>query len=251
MSRWKERLRASRRQIEIDLLYSDSRHLYSPLYYAQYRVTLPLIREHVKGKLIDLGCGDVPFKREIEGLVTHYDTLDLFPKREDLTYMGDIQDMPSVPSGSYDSAICLEVLEHVADPFRAVREIHRILAPGGVLIISVPHLSRLHDLPYDYFRYTSFGLRSVLEQAGFSVLCVCQRGGLLSFLGHQISTVLLAMVWNWGWIRRAAWLINSWLVTRACFVLDELLSLDEEFAAGYVIVAIKSSLDRGQATELE
>ncbi|MGC8880076.1 MAG: class I SAM-dependent methyltransferase [Anaerolineae bacterium] len=246
MSQWKEHLRARRRQLEIELLYSGNRHLCSPLYYAQYRVTLPLIREHVKGKLIDLGCGDVPFKHDIEGLVTRYDTLDLFPKRADLTYVSDIQDMPSVPSGSYDSAICLEVLEHVADPFRAVREIHRILAPGGVLIISVPHLSRLHDLPHDYFRYTSFGLRSILEQAGFNVLCVRQRGGLLSFLGHQISTVLLATVWNWGWIRKAAWLVNSWLVTRICFVLDELLSLGEEFAAGYVVVAVKPSVDRNR-----
>ena len=243
MSRWRERLRANRRLLEIELLHSDRRHLYSQLYYAQYRVTLPLIKEYVKGKMIDLGCGDVPFKREIENLVSCYDTLDLFPRRTDLTYVSDIQNMPVVPSNSYDSAICLEVLEHTADPFRAVGEIYRILAPQGVLVISVPHLSRLHDLPHDYFRYTSFGLRSMLERAGFGVLCVRPRGGLLCFLGHQLSTVLLAMTWNWGWIRKVVWLVNSWLITRACFMFDNLLSLDEEFAAGYVVVAVKPSAE--------
>ncbi len=250
MSQWKERLRANRRRLELDLLHSDNRCLYSPLYYAQYRVTLPLIRKYVKGKLIDLGCGDAPFKRKIEGLVTRYDTLDLFPRRTELTYVSDIQDMPAVPSASYNSAICLEVLEHVADPFRAIREIYRILAPGGVLIASAPHLSRLHDPPHDYFRYTNFGLQSMLEQVGFRIVCIRQRGGLLSFLGHQISTILLAFVWNREWIRKVVWVVNSWLIAKACFVLDEMLSLDEEFAAGYVVVAVKPATEQKGTGEL-
>lgn len=239
LSYWKEKLKVNRRQLELDLLVSPDRFLFSPIYFAQYQVTLPLMQKFIKGRLLDLGCGDLPFKDKLLAQVSCYDTLDLFPRDIEPTFTSDIQNMSIVPSENYNSAICLEVLEHIPDPLRAIHEMYRILVPGGVLIVSVPHLSRLHDEPHDYYRYTRYGLTYLLEQVGFTIICLEPRGGLFSFLGHQISTIVLGSVWPVLFVRKIAWFLNSWLITKLCYHLDSISNLSEIFTAGYTVVAMK------------
>jgi SAM-dependent methyltransferase len=240
-SRWQVRLRAGRRALERDLACSPVRQFFSPAVYSHYRVTLPLINEHVRGRLIDLGCGDMPFRGYVSGRVSGYDGLDLFPRSAAVTYVGDVQDMAMVADNVYDSALCLEVLEHVPDPSAAVREIYRILKPGGRLIVSVPHLSRLHDEPHDYYRFTRHGLRHLLQQAGFEVIALVKRGGLFSFLGHQVSTLALSLTWSVPVLKSATWMANTWGVTRPCYWLDSRSDRSGVFAMGYSAVASKAA----------
>ena len=236
MQEW---LSASRRRIEEDLVGSSEWWYFSPALYAQYRTVAPLIDRYVQGRTIDLGCGLMPFRDLLRERGVIYHSLDLWPRLSEVTYVGDIQDMPMVPTAGYDSAICLEVLEHVPHPFRAAREIHRVLKPGGVAIVSVPHLSRLHDQPHDYSRFTIHGLRRLLEEAGFEVLEVQTKGGGFSFLGHQVSTLLLGTAWPvWG-IRQVAWFLNKWLITYLLYRIDKILGASDLFALGYVGVARK------------
>lgn len=230
---------ANRQKIEAIFLNSDNRKYLSPIYLGQYRVTLPLIQAHVFGKFIDLGCGDMPYRRYIEPYVDEYDSLDFFPRSDRVKYSGDIQAMPQVVDAAYHSAMALEVLEHVPDPLSALKEIYRILKDEGVVIISVPHLSRLHDLPHDYFRFTRFGLISLLERAGFQVLSIHERGGLLTFLGHQVSLFVLSVFGGIPIVGRIAIWLNAILVTRLCFFLDRKIKLDQFFPAGYTVVARK------------
>ncbi|MCL3837896.1 class I SAM-dependent methyltransferase [Aeromicrobium duanguangcaii] len=232
-------LRNVRAQIEKDLGDASDRQYFSPAVYSQYRVTLPLIREHARGRFIDLGCGEMPYRPFVESQTERYDTFDIEERAAGVTYIGDIQSMPQVPSDTYDTAVSLEVLEHVPDPRRALAEVFRILRAGGTVVLSVPHLSRLHEEPYDFFRYTRHGLRRLLEDAGFEDVTVLRRGGLLSFLGHQVSTLLLTLTWRVPGLRQVAWQLNKWLVTRLAFELDGRLDRDGIFAMGYTAVASK------------
>jgi len=155
--------------------------------------------------------------------------------------------MSMLPDESYDSALCMEVLEHVPDPFRGLAEVCRVLHPNGVLVFSVPHLSRLHDLPYDYYRYTPYGLAHMLDKAGFELLELQPRGGLLTFLGHQFSITLLSLVWRVPGFRNLAWWFNKWLVTRLLFSLDGLFDKGKLFAIGYVGAARRIGAPRSHA----
>jgi SAM-dependent methyltransferase len=221
-------------------LYSSSRwYLFSPVVFSQYKVTLPLLLRFASGRLIDLGCGRMPFRKFLMRQTSVYDSLDIHPCVE-TTYVADVQNMPMIIDQSYDTALCLEVLEHVPEPLQALREINRILKPNGVLIISVPHLSRLHEEPHDYYRFTKYALRHILESAGFQIVALEKRGGLFSFLGHQISTLVLGLIWNVRFVRSTVWFLDSWLITRACYGLDQVLDRAGLFAIGYSVVACKT-----------
>lgn len=75
--------------------------------------------------------------------------------------VGDIHDLPLADS-SVDAIICSAVLEHVEEPQRAVREVYRVLKPGGYCYIYVPFLFYYHPLPgyyQDFYRFTEDGVR--------------------------------------------------------------------------------------------
>lgn len=226
---------------EFENRYTDweKRKYLTPVYYAQYQVTVPLILEHSGGKFIDLGCGDMPYREIVQNKVDAYDSLDFFPRFNSVTYVGDIQNMPVIPDNTYDSAICIEVLEHVPDPASAIKEIFRILKPGAVVVVTVPHLSRLHDLPHDYYRYTRYGLVYLFEKVGFQIEKLVERGGLFSFLGHQITWVILGFFGGVPVIRNIVFLIIRFGVTLLSWKADEFFQTAKFFPLGYVIVAKK------------
>jgi SAM-dependent methyltransferase len=66
---------------------------------------------------------------------------------------------PNIPDGHFDALMCTEVLEHVVDPFAAVRELRRILKVGGHLLVTTPLNARIHGPIPDCWRFTAFGLK--------------------------------------------------------------------------------------------
>jgi SAM-dependent methyltransferase len=214
---------ANRRKLDWDLRDSPRRQYFSATVLSQYRVTVPLIQKYAAGALIDVGCGLMPYRSLVGGQLSRYDSLDPRPQTADVTYRQDVQAMTLIPDETYDSAICLEVLEHVPNPFRAAAELHRILKPGGVLIVSAPHLSRLHEEPHDFFRFTGYGLTALFEGAGFEVLHLARRGGLLSFLSHQVSTVVVGLTWSIPGLGKLVFFLNEWLCVRPAYFLDAYL----------------------------
>ncbi|NQU12258.1 class I SAM-dependent methyltransferase, partial [bacterium] len=105
--------------------------------------------------------------------------------RPGVDYLADLQQLP-IRDSSYDLALCTQVLEHVPQPARACQELFRILKPGGHLLVTVPQSAFLHDLPHHYFNHTCFGLRRLLETAGFEVVVLEPQGGHFLHLGTQL-----------------------------------------------------------------
>jgi len=127
---------------------------------------------YLTGKLIDIGCGIKPYKNILSPYVSEHIGVDhekTFHESSQIDIFGTAYQIP-VEEGSFDSAICTAVLEHLEEPELALRECHRILKPGGVAIYSVPFIWHIHEEPRDFYRFSKYGLQYLFEKVGFEVL---------------------------------------------------------------------------------
>jgi SAM-dependent methyltransferase len=100
------------------------------------------------------------------GAVTRLELLDLDPANRDATIICDLAEGP-VLGGPYDCAIVLQTLQYVSSPAEVLRNLYDALAPGGVLLVSCPVISRLDYLcgpTGDLWRFTPSGLRRLVVQ---------------------------------------------------------------------------------------
>jgi SAM-dependent methyltransferase len=91
----------------------------------------------------------------------------------------DLNETLPFESGSFDSVLLSDVLEHIRKPEKLITEIYRILKKDGVLIMNVPYYYCLHEEPFDYFRYTEFALKSMTSDAGLKVELLQKQEALL------------------------------------------------------------------------
>lgn len=127
------------------------------------------------GKLLDFGCGSMQY-RELFNNVEEYYGLDIegaekngFCASNVIYYDGKI-----IPfeKNSFDTVIAIEVLEHVEDLELSLSEINRVLKPNGKFIFTVPMTFPLHLEPWDYRRFTRYGIENELKKAGFSEIVI-------------------------------------------------------------------------------
>lgn len=91
-----------------------------------------------------------------------------------------------------DCVIAIEIMEHIENPFQLVEELTRVLALGGIVILSVPFMFHGHGGPFDYWRPTSFSLESLFN--GFSEISIFHQGNRL----HVISDLLTTPFPKWA-----------------------------------------------------
>jgi len=142
----------------------------------------------VCGRLLDAGCGNKPYEPWYGPLVSRSVGIDATGERADAIGLLDALPFDDM---TFDTVLCTEVLEHVRDIERAVQEIRRVLVPGGHALVTVPFLYPVHEAPYDYTRFTHYGLRNLLERHGLEVLSVEAKGGAGIFVAHSFVLALL------------------------------------------------------------
>ena len=142
-------------------------------------------------RLLDVGCGSKPYQSLFH--VASYVGLDIDCEgTRKLGIADQFYDGKTFPfaDSSFDSVLCNQVLEHVFNPEDFVSEIARVLKPGGRLLLTVPFVWDEHEQPFDYARYSSFGLRALLDKHGFTVVRHNKLGADASIL-FQLANVYL------------------------------------------------------------
>jgi SAM-dependent methyltransferase len=145
----------------------------NPFYFARKGLyeNICSLSSYVKGKTLDVGCGQKPYKSIF--LNTDYVGLEIeasqniHQKKADYYYDG--KTFP-FQDDYFDSVLINQVFEHVFNPNEFLSEVHRILKTEGILLITVPFVWDEHEQPFDFARYSSFGLAHLLQSNGFEIL---------------------------------------------------------------------------------
>jgi SAM-dependent methyltransferase len=157
------------------------------------------LRQHLKafsGKLLDIGCGNSPFRHLLDPAISEYRGIDV-PEASSFGYQNpdtvyyDGRVIP-FPDESFDALLCTEVLEHVVEPVELIQEMHRVLKPGGLALVTIPWSARFHYKPYDYYRYTPSALETLFQSFGSQT--IYPRGTDLSSIASKIVVCYLRNV---------------------------------------------------------
>jgi len=150
----------------------------------------------------------------------------------------DIEYLP-FKNALFDTVVCLEVLEYVSRPKRALTEIHGVLKPGGKLILSTPFLHRA-DTEHDYWRFTEHGLRYMLEEAGFNVVWFRAQGSAFAVAANIFKYAIY--IQPAGWRRRflgGVFVPLFYLLWWMDALTARRQSLLQTFSTGYLLLAVR------------
>ncbi|HEX8145397.1 MAG TPA: methyltransferase domain-containing protein [Pyrinomonadaceae bacterium] len=203
-------------------------------------------------RLLDAGAGECVY----QPFFAHcrYESVDLGVGEaawnyENLDHVAPLDELP-MEDETYDAVLCTQVLEHLERPRESVTEFHRVLKKGGRLYLTAPMAHVEHQTPYDFFRYTSFGLRSLLSGAGFQEIAVEPFGGMFTRWAYEMPRALSIfppLRWPEGGIRMKGALllplkVSCYVVLRAAqrgFLFLERLDKSKNDPFGWWAIAVK------------
>ena len=192
-------------------MLSENEIKFFPIKRRQLLAFRRLAAPRFNGRVADIGAGWGPYHGELSGCEVIPLDMTVTPV---IRVVGSALALP-FQGRAFDGVIMTETLEHVPRPETAIAEAVRVLKPQGLLYLTTPQMWPLHYEPYDYFRYTRYGLAHLLESRGFKVLALEPVGGLYTYLFTRLGEKFIKLLVNllgllpkpWRW--RAAWALGA------------------------------------------
>ena len=190
-------------------------------------------------RTLDLGGGDKPYKKYFPNSVS----VDI-EETPGVDIVADAHDLHMIKDGEFESILCTEVLEHLHSPHKAVDEMHRVLKPGGVFILTTRFIFPLHNIPGDYFRYTRYGLEHLMKK--FSKVEIIEEADtvetiavLFERLAFQTDTLWLKPL-SFLWLLLSKFtLLFTWIITREYGDVTREQKTKKILSSGYYVRAVK------------
>jgi SAM-dependent methyltransferase len=154
--------------------------LFNPFYFIRRDlfVNIRKLAPSLNGRLLDFGCGRKPYENLFN--VDEYIGIDMeqtghehVNSKVDVFYDG--KTIP-FPDETFDAVFCSEVFEHVFNLEEILDEIIRVLKKDGQMLITVPFCWPEHEVPFDFGRYSSFGLQHILTKKGLKISVAVKSG---------------------------------------------------------------------------
>lgn len=191
--------------------------------------------------LLDAGAGECAYKR----LFGHcrYVAVDSAVGEQAWNYANldalALLDRLPLPDSRVDAILCTQVLEHVERPREVVGELFRVLKPAGTLYLTAPMAHAEHQAPHDFFRFTSFGLRSLCREAGFGQVEIASFGGLFTRLAYELPRVVGALPSGLLWLPVRLFALALARILQLVFLFAERLDKDKNDPFGWSVIARK------------
>lgn len=194
------------------------------------------------GTLLDVGCGIKPYEPLFK--VNRYLGLEIVggghsdeAKSADAFYDG--LRFP-IKSCSIEYVISTQVLEHVFEQGLFINEIHRVLKPGGQLLLTVPFVWDEHECPYDYCRYTSFGIEFFLSNHGFEVKELHKSTTYLETIFQMLSAYIAEVFMNKNkYLRFLVTALICSIIQSAGIILSRILPARDRLYLDNIVFAVK------------
>ena len=188
-------------------------------------LTRNILKSSVKNNShwLDLGCGLKPFAPSFNHAYYTGIDVEVSGRSDQLKKPDKYFNGINIPyeDNTFDGILCTQVLEHAENLDLLLAESNRVLKADGVLVVSVPFAFREHEQPYDFRRFTSYGLMLVLSHNGFKM------GSCLKCLSAIETIATLFSVYmsnNIGSRNKYLYVLTGGLVTLPVLVLSCLLS---------------------------
>jgi SAM-dependent methyltransferase len=188
------------------------------------------------GVLLEVGAGGSYLKERYETEVDEWITSD-YDNRARVDFRCDGQSLP-FQDNLFDTILCIDVIEHVPDPYLMVSEMARVLKPGGNLILSTPFFFYLHESPNDFMRFSRFGLTNLIEKYNMEVLEVRPTAGIISTLGILVTSSIVHVFYRFKIICNVMLFFNKYFQL-LLLPLDRFMNKSGKFSQGNFIISKK------------
>jgi SAM-dependent methyltransferase len=165
--------------------------------------------QRLEGDILDFGCGAKPYESlfteansyvgvdiKVSGHIHKDSKVDVFYDGITLPF----------PDNSFDCVVCFEVIEHVFNIDEVCAEFSRVLKPNGLFLGTLPFVWEEHEIPYDFARYTSYGIKDILSRNNFRVIDLLKSTTYVLTLGqlfiNYVSQNVSPRSRVFGWIFR-------------------------------------------------
>ncbi len=212
-------------------------------YYFLMRDVKNAIDTHASGNLLDIGCGNKPFKEWYVAKTESSIGCDVEQSDKNLVDVLCLANQLAFEDNRFDTALCTQVMEHVYETQGLLQEAYRVLRPGGKIILTVPFTWEIHEKPYDFFRFTRYGLEKAFQEAGFDILQLEANGGKWACCFQMFINTVYSTFRYKSFRAKILKIIFlelhlTWLVNKLAIYLDKKY-FDEWWTLNYIVVAKK------------
>jgi len=201
-------------------------------------------KRYFRGTVYDLGCGERPYEQEILSVADNYIGIDWLDSQHRLKVdiIADINKVLPIDCEVADTVTSFQVMEHLSEPQLFLNEAYRILKKSGNIILTIPFQWGVHEAPYDYYRYTPYGLKYLFTKSGFQSVNIIAYAGFFTMWILKLNYFSTRFIRGPKIIRELikSILILFWNIGQLLApLLDKLDRSKELESPGYIVTATK------------